>query len=347
MRNICVTLLLLLAASRSHALTAADSGWVNIFNGKTFPADSFYVFQSGYVDIAKDTKFKAADSGMIHAGGSYALLVTKKMYHNYRVRVDYRLPSGGNAGLMVLIDNEAAKTDKGVNRPRSIEINCRMGNNYPWSLWAGKDRGPFMSSTIKDGTPDQYLDAKEGGKPFTCKLTADDNRVIRSSYPLVEYEKQWNHGEALMMEATGEFYLNGKLREKAWDFSDMKDTKIKCISGGIGVQTEGADIYYKNWQVMELDATGIPLHHKQEKFTVSRRPSRPVLSLDRGNLDAILREAPTGEGFQWLDVYTSQGRRVTSLKRSASDPARFQWNDAEAGRMSAAGPYLVRWNGDR
>jgi hypothetical protein len=335
-------ILLVAFAARSHGLTAADSGWMPIFNGKNFPADSFYVFQSGYVDIAKDTKFHV-DSGMIHGGGSYALLVTKKEYKNYKVRVDYRLPGGGNAGLMVLIDNEAAKTDKGVNRPRSIEINCRMGNNYPWSLWAGKDRGPFMSSTIKAGTPDQYLDKAEGGVPFTCKLTADNNRVIRSSYQLVEQEKQWNHGEATIMGAGGEFWLNGALREKAWNFSDMKDTTKKCISGGIGVQTEGSDIWYKNWQVMELDISGVPVHFKQARFTIARNAlARPVLSLDRGSLEAVLRDTPTGQGFQWLEAYTSEGRRVASFRRSPSDPSRFQWDGADA--VGGSGPFLLKWS---
>lgn len=341
-----LTVLLLagLALESRAALTAADSGWTPIFNGKNFPADSFYVFNSGtgFLDASKDTKFKV-DSGMIHAGGPYALMVTKKMYKNYKVRVDYRLPSGGNAGLMVLIDNEAAKTDKGVNRPRSIEINCRMGNNYPWSLWAGKDRGPFMSSTIKKGTPDEYQAASEGGVPFTCKLTADNNRVIRSSYQLIEHEKQWNHGEATIMNAGGEFKLNDALREKAWNFSDMKDTTIKCMTGGIGVQTEGSDIWYRNWQVIELDDTGVPVYYKQAKFTIAKNAlARPVLSLDRGSLEAVLRETPAGEGFRWLEAYTAQGRRVAAFERSETDPARFRW-DGES-RGYGPGPFLLKWS---
>jgi hypothetical protein len=334
-----------LAASNARALTAADSGWAPLFNGKGFPADSFYVYQSGYVDIAKQTKF-TVDSGLIRGGGSYALLVTKKEYSYYRVRVDYRFGSkvggNGNAGLMILIDNTAAKTVKGVNRPRSIEINCRRDNNYPWSLWGGKDFGPYITSTRKKGSFDLY---EEGGELFTDDITADNNRVWRSSYPMKENPPgEWNHGEAWVYGDSGVFILNGALREKAWGWVTKKgDPSTKTASGGIGVQTEGYDIAYKNWEVMEMNPNGTPVNIPREKFTIRQlQPSMPVLMLDHGNLDAVLRETPTGREFKWLNVYTPQGRRVTSFRRSDANPLRF--DPAPGAAAFGAGPFLLRWS---
>lgn len=334
------------ALSPARAFTAADSGWQSLFNGKNFPTDSFYVYQSGYVDIAKQTKF-SVDSGLIRGGGSYALLVTKKEYSYYRIRVDYRFGSkvggNGNAGLMILIDNEAAKTVKGVNRPRSIEINCRRDNNYPWSLWGGKDFGPYMTSTRKKGSFDLY---EEGGELFTDDITADNNRVWRSSYTMKENPPgQWNHGEAWVYGDSGVFFLNGAVRERTWGWVTKKgDPSTKTASGGIGVQTEGFDIAYKNWEILETDKYGNPLTSVTGKFAVRPlRAPRSLLTLDRGSLEAVLRETPTGRDFKWLNVYSVQGARVTALRRSDADPLSFE-PSARTGYGS--GPFILRWTGE-
>jgi hypothetical protein len=352
---VSAALLAALAAASSHALTAADSGWVPVWNGQGFPAESFYIYSGAYHEVAEQAdKFKVepgGTGGIIHTTAGYSLLTTKKEYGYYKVRVDYKFKdgtTGGNAGLMILMDNTAAKTVKTSTRPRSIEINCRRDGNYPWSLWAGRGYGPYMTTTIKAGTEDQYL---PGGTLKTMNITEDNNRVIRSANPDNELPGgQWNHGEAWIYGDSGVFYLNGQLRTSSWGWvTKQGDPSTKTASGGIAVQAEGTEVWYTKWEVMELDPFPPynPIHTGVgDRFTIRKPyPSRPVLSLDCGGLEAILREAPTGEGFQWLDVYTSRGRRVTSLKRSESDPARFQWNDA--GRGLGTGPYLVRWSGGK
>lgn len=277
---------LALAASPAvRAQTAADSGWVPVFNGKDLPGDQFYVYQAGYVDVSRQTRFKV-DSGMIHGVGAYSLLMTRKEYRYYRVRVEYRFGPGvgsnGNAGLMILMDNEAAKTDN-ARRPRSIEVNCRRDNDYPWTLWAGIDRGPYMTSTVKTGT-NQYLSAEEGGKPFTVDITQENTRIIRSSYALSENPPgQWNKGEALVLGDKGEFWLNGKLRVKSWDwFMKKGDPATRVMTGGVGVQTEGFDIWYRKWEIMETDAQGNPLVSSSERFTVRPREARVALAFSEG-----------------------------------------------------------------
>lgn len=264
--EICLASAFLLSfgAGAEAVPTKEDSGWVSIFNGKDF-SNGFYVYSKAYIDIKDQTRFKVED-GMIHAGGSYALLMTVKEYAYYRVRVDYMFGAGAkenaNAGLMVLMDNEQAKVVKVDTRPRSIEVNCRRDNNYPWSLWAGRDFGPYITTTVKKGT-DQYLAKEEGGEPFTFNITEDNNRVVRSTYPNTDKPVgQWNHGEARVYGDSGVFYLNGQLRTAGWNWVIRKDGQsIKVASGGVGVQTEGSDIWYRNWEIQELDpVTRIPIH---------------------------------------------------------------------------------------
>src|SRR4051812_1189396 len=108
-----LTLIALLFPGKSGAQTPTkeDSGWVAIFNGTDFD-NGFYVYKSKYVDVKNQTSFKV-ENGTIHATDSYTLLITTKEYSYYKVRVDSHFKvgqTGGNAGLMILMDNTAAKT---------------------------------------------------------------------------------------------------------------------------------------------------------------------------------------------------------------------------------------------
>jgi hypothetical protein len=136
---------LLAWAGPARGLTAADSGWVPVWNGKNFPADSFYVYSKQYMEVsASGGRFEVQPGGIggiIHTTAGYSLLTTKKEYGRYKVRVDYKFKdatTGGNAGLMILMDNTAAKTVKTDTRPRSIEINCRRDGNYPSQVYKGQ-----------------------------------------------------------------------------------------------------------------------------------------------------------------------------------------------------------------
>jgi hypothetical protein len=250
----------------THAVqaTAEDSGWVSIFNGKDF-TNGFYIYSNGYIPIAGQSKFNV-ENGMIHAGGPYSLLVTSKEYSYYKVRVNYKFGAnvggGANAGLMILVDNEAALTAKAL-RPRSIEINCRRDNGYPWTLWAADGQGPLMSTTAKAGTS-QFQTQSDGGVPYLVDFTK--NRVLESSYPNPEIPAgQWNHGEAWVYGDSGLFYLNNQLRTSTWKWKTNKNgVSNRVAKGGIGVQTEGSDIWYANWEIQELDsATFLPLHARR------------------------------------------------------------------------------------
>jgi hypothetical protein len=234
---------------------------VSLFDGKDF-GDAFYVYKGGYVPIASQTTFKA-ENGMIHAGGPYALLVTNKEYGYYRLRVEYcfgeQVGSGANAGMMILVDNAGARATGAPLRPRSIEINCRRDTGYPWTLWASTDLGPRMLTTVTKGSA-KFLARAEGGVDYV--VDPSGNRVLESSYANPELPPgQWNRGEAEVFGDSGVFTLNGRLRTASWKWTVKS---IRTARGGIGVQSEGSDIWYRGWEIQELDsATGQPSHARR------------------------------------------------------------------------------------
>jgi hypothetical protein len=263
------------AAAQPGAATAADSGWVPLCNGKNLDGFNLFLNGAGLVPTAGHSEF-AIDSGMIHApAGAAGHLVTLKEYGYYRVRVDYRFgPENGveNAGLLIHFDLQQAATLKNVSRPRSIEVNIQKGENSEWTLWAAAQLGPYITTTVKPGTQatasPAYLPASDGGVAFTADPWG--SRIIYSAMPNSDKPKgQWNHGEASIHGDSGSFRLNGQLRCAGWDFqaranADNPSPRVRYGRGAIALQTEGHPIWYRNFEIMELDsATGVPLHARR------------------------------------------------------------------------------------
>lgn len=213
---------------------------------------------------------------MIHAPtGAKGHVVTAKEYGYYRVRVDYRFsPENGteNAGMLIHFDLGQAATLKNVSRPRSIEVDIQKGDNSEWTLWAAAQLGPYITTTVKSGTETSaspaYLPAAQGGVPFTADPWG--SRTIFSAMPNSDKPKgEWNHGEASIHGDSGSFWLNGQLRCAGWDFQARANAsnptpRVRYGRGAIALQSEGHQIWYRNFEIMELDsATGIPLHARR------------------------------------------------------------------------------------
>jgi hypothetical protein len=304
----------LLATSHpASGQSKTDSGWVSLFNGRDFEGFYAHYYQYGVVDIAKQEAFRA-DSGMIHVPrekpsanwNGQGHIFTRKKYSWYRVRVEYRFAAdhvGGsqNAGLIVHVDNDQALVANIKDRrPRSIEVNMRRPDASPWTLWSAVALGPYISTTVRPGTQ-LYLPASEGGVPWTNDPWG--KREVFSSLPNPEKPMgEWNQGEARIYgDSLGEFYLNGQLRTRGWNFrlrgapnDSSTARRIPCQDGGIGLQSEDHEVWYRNFEIMELEPHTLrPLHAKP---TVVGRPApRPIGApegrRDRYRLDGKLRKA--------------------------------------------------------
>lgn len=262
--------------------TKADSGWVPLFNGRDFEGFYAHYYQYGVMDMARQEAFRV-DSGMIHVPrakptanwAGQAHIFTRKRYAWYRVRVEYRYAAdhaGGsqNAGLIVHVDNDQALVANIKDRrPRSIEINMRRADASPWTLWSAVGLGPYISTTVRAGTQ-LYLPASEGGVPWTNDPWG--KREVFSALPNPERPMgEWNQGEARIYgDSLGEFHLNGKLRTRGWNFrlraapnDPDSSRRIPCADGGIGLQSEDHEVWYRNFEIMELEPHTLrPLHAK-------------------------------------------------------------------------------------
>jgi hypothetical protein len=274
-----------------------DSGWVSLSNGANL--DGFYAYfqDEGVVELAKQDAF-VVEGGLIHVPKAHAggytnkegHLITLKEYSWYRVRLDYRFStdmSSQNAGLVIHIDNRAALVGKiKTLRPRSIEINMRRLESSQWTLWSATNLGPYISTTVKPGTTDFQAKA-DGGVDWTNDPWG--SRIIRTTLPQSEKPMgEWNHGEALVLgDSMLVCTLNGRLRTQGWNFrlrgspNDPDPAKrVPCERGGIGVQSEGQEIWYRNYEIMELEPhTMKPLNAKPTALAVPqtvRAPSRQV-----------------------------------------------------------------------
>ncbi|MDB5047115.1 MAG: hypothetical protein JWO30_186 [Fibrobacteres bacterium] len=310
-------------ASAGTPPTKADSGWVSLFNGTSLDGFFAYFEGVGVADLAAQDAFYA-ENGMIHvpkahAGGFTNLeghLITRKQYSWYRVRVDYRFSAEGgsqNAGLVFHIDNDAALTGKTTaKRPRSIEINMRRAEDSPWTLWSATGLGPYIATTVKPGTQ-LFLPKTQGGTDWINDPWSETKRIVYSSFPNPEKPMgEWNHGEAYVYgDSLGRFLLNGELRTEGWNFrlravaTDADPAKrIPCDRGGIAIQSEVNEIWYRNFEIMELEPHTLkPLNGKPVSLADhdSRAPRR--LAGHGG-----LRPGLVGDGV------TPDGRRVPAGK---------------------------------
>lgn len=275
---ICLGAFCLLAGmplAQPTSATHADSGWVALFNGTTFDGLYTYISGTGKANPANQTTYVIQpESSMVKVSGTPAgFLGTVRQFSHYKVRVQWRWPAGttatNNAGLLVHIDSVAMLTYTSGNRPRSIEVNMRRDTQYPFSLWSGQNFGPYITTKVTavpaTNTEGQYNPA---GVVWTNDPWMSMGRVISGSLqtnPELPIG-QWNTGEADLYGDSGTFIINGQIRTKGWDFQNRVNInnptpRVACTKGSIGLQSESGQIFYRNYEIMELDSvTNVPGH---------------------------------------------------------------------------------------
>jgi hypothetical protein len=245
------------AAPAAPAAPAAETGWTPLYKG-SFDDFRIYFRGQGFIADPKAQDVFVAEPGQIHVRkGTNGLVVTKSSYGRYHVRVDYRwgAPDGSeNAGLMTHVD--LASTAIKDNRPRSIEIN--MIRSAPGTILFAQELGPFGSTFVKPGTT-EYLPEPDGGQSHHASPFGQ--RTVKPRYPGgTSPEKpygDWNRMEAVVRGAESvEVILNGVVVNRVHDIRLPKGGERVAgdpnTDGGIGLQSEGHEIYYRNFEIRPL-----------------------------------------------------------------------------------------------
>ncbi len=295
----CVALVGASTAQPTSA-THADSGWVPLWNGTDFTGLYDYAVGVGLPNVNTQTTF-TIQAGTIRCNGSpNGYLGTIRQYSWYRVHVEYQWPVGtatnANAGLLIHLDSAQAFSPTwnfSNNRPRSCEVNMRRDTNFPWSLWSASALGPYITTTVNTipaaGVAGRY---QAGGTVWTDDPWGTGNTRVITGDLQANPELalgQWNRGEARLFGDSGVFILNGQTRTSGWNFQLRQNIanptpRVSCFNGNIGLQSEGAQIFYRNFEIMELDSvTGLPINARRGCTNSSALNYDPRAVVDNGS----------------------------------------------------------------
>jgi hypothetical protein len=212
-------------AGNGSAKAGESAGVTRLFNGRNF--DGWYTFVPGEGKNKDSLGIFKVENGMFHVSGEkFAFLSTEKEYENYRLSVDFKW------GQKKWPPRENAPRDAG------ILYHC-VGPDKVWNK--------SLELQIQEGdTGDMWLTAGEGGAPSLTVLgkTYTGGRVVK----FAEYEKPYGEWNTVVVIARGdriEHWVNGKV--------NMVGRSASLTKGRINLQSEGAEIYYRNVTIEPLN----------------------------------------------------------------------------------------------
>ena len=233
--SLCVFTTTFFSCNRDAPNTLSDQeikdGWVLLFDGTT--TDSW---QSCKTNHFPDSGWKVENGELIVLGNG-GDIITKELYSNFDLKVDFKLTPQANSGVKYFVAD--------------------------YSDTAGKSHFPLgLEFQILDDVlhPDARLGSHEG------------SRTIASLYDLIKAENkkpapvgEWNHGEIISNGSHVEHWLNGtKVVEYERGSAEFKklvsESKYKdyvnfgeAPEGYILLQDHGDTVHYRNIKIKKLE----------------------------------------------------------------------------------------------
>ncbi len=261
---------------------AAESGWVSLFNGKDLSGWDTWLGRPHPsvegLDLKKDDKGQytepvglnkdakkvytvvAGDGGpaIRISGEIFGALTTKNEFENYHLRLEFKWG-----------EKKWPPRDKAV-RDSGILYHCVGPHGAQGTYWMQsqecqvqeKDCGDYWSvggaivdveGERKDGKgPVHY---RKGGMAFTIPRERElGNRIIKAA----DHEKpsgQWNTIEVLCVGGASVHVVNGKPVMVLTNSRRKVDGKeVPLTKGKIQIQSEGAEVFYRNIAVKKITA---------------------------------------------------------------------------------------------
>jgi len=238
-----------------------NDGFVSLFNGKDLTG-WYLKIRSGDEELAK--KVYTVDKGMVHVfkdfpqeyelntgkNATHGLFYTNKKYSKFIFRFEYKWGTGisnnfnqfqYDAGMYYHVVDDKIW-------PKDIEYQVRFDHtknqNHTGDYWASQIQW-YSKDSMSFASP------LDGGKPM--KLKNGEHRCSKDA-KFNALNGKWNKCEVIVMGNEYSIHkLNGKIVNMA--------TKLPYSEGVIGLQSETAEIYYRNIEIKEFDEV-VPM----EKF---------------------------------------------------------------------------------
>lgn len=244
--------------------TMSDEGFVKLFNGKDWTG-WYLKIRSG--DSLMAEKVYAIEDGMVHVynsefpdsidlftgvNGTHGLFYAGKEYSRFIFKFEYKW------GKRIANDFDKWQYDAGfyyhvINDriwPKGLEYQVRYNHltntNHTGDMWCNGTRFDWTCGEDKC-----YLPASEGGVAQERRGGEHRAKATENFHGL---DGEWNQCEVIVM---GNKYAIHKLNGEIVNIG----TNLSVDKGKIGLQSETAEIYYRNIYIKEFDED-IPM----EKF---------------------------------------------------------------------------------
>ena len=234
--TLVVAAVVVAAVNGPRAARAVEGGKMRLFNGKNF--DGWYTYINGDgKNNDPDHVFTIEDGGVIHASGKkYGYVGTENEYENFKLSVQFKW------GQNKFYKDPETRRDAGVlyycvgpDKVWMKSLEFQVQEHDCGDMWLTGGEGGAPSLTVKskpvEGSNDFMFDPKGVAKTFT------GGRVVKG----LENEKpngEWNTAVVIARGPHIEHYINGKLT--------LVGDNCSLTKGRINVQSEGAEVYYRN-----------------------------------------------------------------------------------------------------
>ncbi len=213
-----------LAADATSPVAAAEepAKSVLLLNGENLDGWSHVLVGEG---MKKEDVWSVKDGTLVCKGTPLGYMFTDKSYQDFTLNFEWRWAPGsqpGNSGVLLRIAGKPA-----TFMPKCVEAQLKHEN--AGDLWG------FFGASI-DGPPERIVEIKD-------HESLGNFRGVKKIKAAEKPPGEWNRYEIKVSGGTIELKVNGELVNQA--------TGLDIVSGPIGLQSEGAEIHFRNIRITE------------------------------------------------------------------------------------------------